>query len=281
MLELIVEKASYLGFIAFLALCGLGLPVPEEAPLVLAGVLSSNGSLEHPTWAFGACLLGALLGDSVMYFIGRRLGHGYLMKHPHFARFVDPEREEKFEHIVTRHGFKLVLVTRFLVGLRGPVYFAAGAARVPYWRFLLWDLFAATIVVSVVFGLGYYYGEQIAKWVRMAELAATLVVVAGVALVGFLLYGRLQKRMHAALEHLADEVEEEEAAEANAEPPRVDHKSGASDAAAVANDGSAADGSASDRAGAKPDATGDGGINGQTARTTMPDANAAAAKQQA
>lgn len=216
MLELLVQKANYLGFIVFLALCGLGLPIPEEAPLVLAGVLSSNGGLDHPTWAFGACLLGALLGDSIMYFIGRRLGHGYLMKHPSFARFIDPEREEKFEHIVTRHGFKLLLVTRFLVGVRGPVYFAAGAARVPYWRFLLWDGVAATMVVSVVFGLGYYYGEQIEKWVRVAELGATLLVLAVVAIVGVVIYRNVQGRMRAALDHLADEVEAEEAAEEQA-----------------------------------------------------------------
>ncbi|MEM6798236.1 MAG: DedA family protein [Planctomycetota bacterium] len=215
-LDLVVQKASYFGFIAFLALCGLGLPIPEEAPLVLAGVLSSNGTLEHPTWAFGACLLGALLGDSIMYFIGRRLGHGYLMKHPRFARFIDPEREEKFEHIVTRHGFKLVLLTRFLIGVRGPVYFAAGAARVPYWRFLMWDFFAASIVVSVVFGLGYYYGQSIEELIRKAENILTIVVVAVVAIALFV--GFFHRRMKAALEHLAEEVEEEAEEAAEAKP---------------------------------------------------------------
>ncbi len=213
MLELFVQKASYFGFVAFLALCGLGLPIPEEVPLVLAGVMSSNETLRHPTWAFGACLLGALLGDSLMYLIGRRLGHGYLMRHPRFARFIDPDREEKFEHIVTRHGFKLVLVTRFLIGVRGPVYFAAGAARVPYWRFLLWDFIAASIVVSLVFGLGYYYGQAIEELIRKAENILTIVVIAVVVIA--LLVSFFHRRMKAALDHLAEEVEEEEAAEAD------------------------------------------------------------------
>jgi len=73
-LDFLVEHASYFGFIAFLAMCGVGLPIPEEAPLVLAGVLSSHGEL-NPWLAFAACLVGALLGDSVMYGIGRRCGH--------------------------------------------------------------------------------------------------------------------------------------------------------------------------------------------------------------
>lgn len=211
MLELLIDKAGYLGFVAFLALCGMGLPIPEELPLVMAGWMSHEGYLEHWEFAYAACLIGALLGDSLMYTIGRRLGHGYLRNHPRFAKFIDPKREETFEQIVKRHGFKLVLVTRFLIGVRGPVYFAAGAARVPYLRFLAWDAFAATIVVSLVFGLGYYFGEPIGEVIRKAEtfLTISVLIVGAVALVVWCVH----RRMKAALEHLAEEVEEEEALE--------------------------------------------------------------------
>lgn len=217
-LDWLIQKTSYLGFIAFLALCGLGLPIPEEVALVTAGVFSSNGTLDHPTMAFAACLIGALLGDSIMYAIGRRLGHGYLMKHPRFAWLIDPEREEKFEQIVQRHGFKLLLFTRFLVGVRGPVYFAAGAARVPYWRFLLWDGVAATMVVSIVFGLGYFYGAEITRWVRTFELGATLVVLVVVLALAAVLYTRFHRRLRAALENLADDVDTEQPATGEREP---------------------------------------------------------------
>ncbi|MEM6330929.1 MAG: DedA family protein [Planctomycetota bacterium] len=217
MLDLIVQKASYFGFIAFLALCGLGLPIPEEAPLILAGVLSRNGTLEHPSLAFAACLVGAVLGDSLMYFIGRRLGHGYLRKHPRFARFIDPEKEAKFEAAVTRHGFKLVLLTRFLIGVRGPVYFAAGAARVPYLRFLLWDAVSATMVVSVVFGLGYYYGEQIAGWVTNVEWALTVLALLGAGAGGVVFYRQYKARLSEAIDRLSepDEGANAAAGEAN------------------------------------------------------------------
>lgn len=234
-LELLVQKASYLGLIAFLALCGLGLPIPEEAPLVLAGVMSSNGTLEHPTWAFGACLLGALLGDSLMYCIGRKLGHGYLMKHPRFARFIDPEREEKFEQLITRHGFKLVLLTRFLIGVRGPVYFAAGAARVAYWRFLLWDFIAATIVVSIVFGLGYRYGQSIEELIRKAENVLTIVVVGVLAIA--VVVGFLHRRLKAVLDDMTEEVEEEFEHE---QPDEVETHAGENGVASSANSGGAA-----------------------------------------
>jgi len=209
-LELIIQKVSYLGFIVFLALTGVGLPIPEEAPLVLAGVLSANGTLEYPWLAYLSCLIGALLGDTIMYAIGRRLGHGYLRSHPRFAKLVNPEQEEKFEHIVNAHGFKALLLTRFLIGVRGPVYFAAGAARVPYLRFLMWDLCAATMVVSVVFGLSYRYGEQISGWIRNAEYALTGVVAIVVLGVGLFVYRRYKGRLTAALDRLGDDAEDVE-----------------------------------------------------------------------
>lgn len=215
MLEFLVTDFRYLGIIAFLMLCGCGIPIPEEIPLVAAGVLSSNDKLD-PWLAFGACLIGAVLGDSVMYAIGRRFGHAWLTRHPSLSRFVDAEKEVKFEHAVRRHGFKVLLLTRFLVGVRGPVYYAAGAAKVPYLRFLMWDLISATIVVGVVFGLGYRFGEGIAKLVHEAELALTVLVL-GLAAIGLLvLYKQQTKRMAAALEDIAqtdaEAAREEEAA---------------------------------------------------------------------
>lgn len=213
-MEFLFDKLSYFGIVAFLALTGCGLPIPEEAPLVLAGVLSSNGTLAHPELAFAACLVGALLGDSVMYFIGRMLGHSFLTKHPSVARFVNIEEEEKFEQIVNRHGFKVLLLTRFLIGVRGPVYFAAGAAKVPYWRFFLWDLCAASIVVSLVFGLAYAYGESIESWIRNAEEVATVVVVLAVLIAGGIwLYRKHHQRLAKALAGLAADTESEVANE--------------------------------------------------------------------
>jgi membrane protein DedA with SNARE-associated domain len=211
-LEFLVSDFRYLGIIAFLALCGCGIPVPEEVPLVFAGVLSSAGTL-NPWFAFVSCLTGAVLGDSLMYGIGRHFGHGWLTQHPKIARWIDAEKEEKFEHAVRRHGFKVLLLTRFLIGVRGPVYYAAGAAKVPFWRFLLWDLISATLVVGVVFGLAYRFGDGIAKFVHEAEIALTVLVL-GFATVGVLfIYKRQTKRMAAALEDIAEHDAEEAARE--------------------------------------------------------------------
>lgn len=213
MLQFFVEHhLGYLGIVLFLALCGCGVPIPEEAPLVLAGVLSSQGTLE-PWLAFTSCLTGALVGDSIMYAIGRHFGHAWLTRHPSMARFIDVEKEEKFEVAVRKHGFKMLLLTRFLVGVRGPVYYAAGAAKVPYVRFLLWDLIGATVVVGAIFGLSYRFGDGITKVIRNAEEVATALVVLGLMSVGvYYLYKKQTTKVAEALEDITEEVEEEEAA---------------------------------------------------------------------
>jgi len=194
-LEILLQYGGgYLGIILFLVLTGCGLPIPEEVPIVLAGVLSSQGRLE-PEWAFAACLFGALLGDSVMYAIGYHFGHGLLASHPKLGKFVGAQREEYFEQSILRHGFKVMLLARFMVGVRGPVYLAAGVVRMPFRIFLLWDLICATLVVGSFFSLSYFYGEQIAGMVRDAEMTLTLVVLGVAAIVSLWWMRRRRQRM--------------------------------------------------------------------------------------
>jgi hypothetical protein len=87
------------------------------------------------------------------------------------------------------------LITRFLVGVRSPVYVAAGVLRVPFRYFIVCDLISASVVVSVFFGLSYGFAEQIMKvWQRIqkAEIALTVTIVA--AVLGVLVYFYIRHR---------------------------------------------------------------------------------------
>ena len=70
MIAFLLENGSYLAFTFILLMTGFGLPVPEEVPVVVAGVLASHGQLK-PWLAFVACLVGILGGDCAIYGIGR------------------------------------------------------------------------------------------------------------------------------------------------------------------------------------------------------------------
>jgi len=203
--DFLLQNGGYLGIILFLVLTGCGLPIPEEVPIVLAGIFSSQGRME-PEWAFAACLFGALLGDSVMYAIGYHFGHGLVAAHPKLGKLLGAQREAYFEQAILRHGFKIMLLARFMVGIRGPVYLAAGVVRMPFRRFLLWDLVCATLVVGTFFGLSYTYGEQITDLIRDAEMKLTLVALAviGVAVLWWM-RRRRQKLLDEAIEHQAED----------------------------------------------------------------------------
>lgn len=180
---------GYLGIILVLVLTGAGLPIPEEIPIVAAGVFSAEGSLSFG-WAYLSCLVGALLGDTLIYAIGRYLGHGFFKRHPWFAHLLHEEREEQMETLIKKHGLKIFFAARFMVGVRAPIYLAAGVLRVPWRRFLIVDAISATVVVSTVFWLSFYFGEEISGFLRNSQYAITGAVVVGVAIFLFLYFRR-------------------------------------------------------------------------------------------
>ncbi len=186
-------QASYLGIVLFLTLTGLGLPIPEEVPIVAAGVASKAGAL---VWwkALLACLVGALLGDSLMYGIGRFFGARVLREHPWWSGFLTPEREKTIEDLINRHGIKAFFVARFLVGLRSPFYLTAGILRVKYRWFLFADFICATVVIGGFFGLAYLFGERITGLIHSAEQGVTLVVVLTVIIVAVIAFFSFRRR---------------------------------------------------------------------------------------
>jgi membrane protein DedA with SNARE-associated domain len=194
MLASLFHPSSYLGIFVLIASTGCGMPIPEEAFVVLAGVLSAQGHL-HTGMAFAACLAGAIIGDSFMYGIGYRWGHRIFTSHPRFAKLLAAENEHQFQQSIENHSLKVMLLARFLIGVRAPVYVMTGVVRMPYRRFLIYDVISATLVVGVVFSLAYVFGDNVREWVHHAEFTATCIVVGVLAIVGGILYYRHRKEI--------------------------------------------------------------------------------------
>ena len=192
------ERGSYLGIVVFLALTGIGLPIPEEVPIVAAGVASRAKAL-HWYYALPACLVGALLGDSLMYAIGRFFGAKVLKEHPWWSGFLTPEREQTIETLIKKHGIKAFFVARFLVGLRSPFYLTAGILRVKYRWFLFADFICASVVIGGFFGLAYLFGDRITGLIQSAERGFTAVIIvaalAALAVIAFFSFRKRRIRM--------------------------------------------------------------------------------------
>src|SRR5512133_1750015 len=206
MLESLVEllgghslHVGYAFVFVVLVLCGFGLPMPEDVVLVTGGVLAWLAS-DLETATFGAMLAdrgllvmvavglcGILAGDSVIFLAGRSFGARVADFRP-LRRVITPEKLEKVEKLMRRRGNVVVVIARFLPGLRAPTYFTAGHARLPYWEFLLFDGAAAMVSAPLWVCLGFYFGSDIEAAAHQAQrfghyiLAAMTVVVVILAL---------------------------------------------------------------------------------------------------
>lgn len=218
MADWLLQSGSYLGIFVFMVLTGCGLPLPEEVAIVFAGVRSAHGDMFTP-FAYAACLLGALVGDAAMYHIGRRFGHSLIRRKPKLAKLLHADREELFENAIQRHGLKVLLIARFMIGVRGPVYLAAGVVRIPFKRFLIWDLVCATTVVSIFFGLSYYLvvfsGDKISQMFRDTEVILT---VAGLTVGGTIAFFMLRRHRRKLLEQVLTTSDAEASAEEKSPP---------------------------------------------------------------
>jgi membrane protein DedA with SNARE-associated domain len=132
-------------------------PLPEEATLLAAGYAARLGSVTL-AGAAAAGLLAVLLGDALSYVVGRTLLARLLRTR--LGQRLLPQRWRAWgEEFVAGHAARAVVVARFLVGLRGFVYFAVGASRYPFARFLFVDALAGVVEVGALVGVGYAFGE--------------------------------------------------------------------------------------------------------------------------
>ena len=161
MTEDLVAQLGYVGFFLVLVLGGVGLPVPEEVPIILAAVLSRKEAIWWPL-AFASCLLGVLVGDFVVYFIGYFYGEKVLSFRL-TRKFLTKARETQIKGYFHRHGIKILILGRFAVGFRTAAYLTAGILKLPALNLFLTDLCAATFSTTLMFGIGYLFAFQIEK----------------------------------------------------------------------------------------------------------------------
>src|SRR5439155_12943982 len=134
----------------------LGLVVPGETLVVLGGALANAGMLELPE-TIVAVVLGAIVGDSVGYELGRVLGRPWLERH---GRLIGAHAGAlaRVDALFERHGGKAVVLGRFVGILRALAPFAAGASRMPYRTFLAYNVLGAVLWGPALVLLGYVLG---------------------------------------------------------------------------------------------------------------------------
>lgn len=177
--------APYLVLVLIMILTGLGLPLPEDLPIILGGYLAATMASVDPTTMLVALFISLMGSDAIVFWMGRRYGH-HVPKLPLLRRYLTDKRLAKAEKLLHKHGGKFVFVARFLPGLRTPALLTAGTFKLPYWKLLLYDGSAALISVPTVFLLAYIFSgeiDQVRKWIQEGQLAVIGVIFLIVALI--------------------------------------------------------------------------------------------------
>src|SRR6476661_4418561 len=156
-----------------------GVPVPGETALITAAVLASQGKLEIAV-VIGLAAAGAIIGDNIGYLIGRKGGR-WLLERPGMLHRQRLEVLRVGEPFFQRHGPKAVFFGRFLLGLRVWASWLAGATRMPWRSFVLWNALGG-ISWAVAIGLiAYFLGNSAGNAIEtfgIYGLVAALVAVA-------------------------------------------------------------------------------------------------------
>jgi membrane-associated protein len=153
----------------------VGVVLPGEIGVILGGVLANQHKLSL-TAVLIAAIGGAIIGDSIGYFVGRRYGEAMLAKIP--DRLLKPEHVARSKQTIRDVGGKAVFVGRFTAALRALVPGMAGMSRLHYGRFLAWNVLGGVVWATGFVILGYLAGSQYQRIEHYANLIGLALLVA-------------------------------------------------------------------------------------------------------
>lgn len=165
----------------------MGVPLPGETALLIASAAAGTGKAFNIWWVVAFAAGGAIVGDTIGYWIGRRGGRAlveriagkFLIKHKHL---------EKAERFFERHGGKAVFFGRSVSYLRVLTALLAGASKMQYRKFLIYNAAGGIAWASVFGAAGYMFGGKLDVLEEHIHLiAVALSAVAAVAVIVYLI----------------------------------------------------------------------------------------------
>jgi membrane protein DedA with SNARE-associated domain len=185
----ILDHYGYAAVLIIVLIESFGPPLPGETIIIAASIYASAGSLN--IWAVAAIAFGAcVVGDNLGYLIGRRGGRALIER---YGRYIgaNEERYGKAEQFFERHGGKIVVIARFVEGLRQLNGIIAGTTKMPWLKFLAAQVFGAAVWVAIWCTVGYTAGSHITTiYTAIEKVGYGLIALLVVALVVYVVRRR-------------------------------------------------------------------------------------------
>ena len=153
----LIAAYGYWIILAMVMLESLGLPLPRETTLITASLYAGASHDLALTGIIAAAVTGAVVGDNIGFWIGERVGSRLLVRFgPRLG--ITPAKIKLGQYLFMRHGGKVVFFGRFVAVLRALAAFLAGANRMPWPRFFVFNVAGgivwATVYACAAYGLG-------------------------------------------------------------------------------------------------------------------------------
>lgn len=156
-----IQAVGYLGIFAIVfAETGLliGFFLPGDSLLFTAGILAAEGILNIYLIVL-LLLAAAIIGNSVGYLIGRKFGPKVFAKDN--SLLFNKRHVEKAEAFFEKHGWKTLIIARFVPVVRTFVPVMAGIGKMSYWKFMVHNILGAILWVGSVTLLGFWLGNTV------------------------------------------------------------------------------------------------------------------------
>ena len=150
------------GLLFLIIFCETGLVVtpflPGDSLLFAIGAIAALPNSTLNVWVAGAVILAAaIMGDTVNYWIGRKLGDWMMRK---FPRIVKKEHIAKTNEFFARYGGKTIIIARFVPIVRTFAPFVAGSGSMDYKRFMSFNVIGAVLWVGAILPCGWFFGNM-------------------------------------------------------------------------------------------------------------------------
>jgi membrane protein DedA with SNARE-associated domain len=194
-LEPLLNSYGYLAIGGFITLEDFGVPVPGETVMIVGAVYAGAGRMNIVAVGLVA-FIAAVVGDNIGFAIGHFGGRRLALRVGKYV-FLTEKRLNRAEEFFGRHGGKIIIVARFIEGLRQANGIIAGIAGLHWLRFLAYNALGAALWVGVWTTLGYAAGNHIGTiYTQVTRYSLYVLIAIGVFLVALIARHLVRRRSH-------------------------------------------------------------------------------------
>ena len=209
--NILMEYHNWLPLISFtlLMLAALNIPISEDIVMIVSGAMAAaTSTLEYTIVVIIACFLGAYLGDIMAYCIGRFPLSKIVAKKDNMGfigKLISVEKLEKAEKYFATYGKKTLFFARFIpFGVRNITFMASGLLKMRLRTFMIIDVMALLLCMSITFSLGYIFSSNFEKIFPYLNKYKLFILLGVISVITFILLKKTIKTYRANRKEVKD-----------------------------------------------------------------------------